>query len=72
MRSASVAAERVHPHAADLGHLPGEEGLPIGLGNLFGWTRNGVAHLVEKERRFGPSFARSSGLSPSFTWAIPR
>src|SRR5271166_1487474 len=48
----------------DLGHLPGEGGLLVGLENVVGWARNGVAHLVEKERRFGKVFRSQLGPIP--------
>ena len=48
----------------DLGHLPGESGLLVGLGNVAGWARHGVAYVVDKERRFGRLFRSQVGFVP--------
>jgi cytochrome P450 len=53
----------IKPNAA-LGHLPGEDGLLLGAGNVLRWMRHGVRHLVEQYRRFGPVYRTRFGPDP--------
>jgi cytochrome P450 len=46
----------VVPPSRDLGHLPGESGLMVGLRNLAGRKHSGSAYVTAQARRFGPVF----------------
>jgi cytochrome P450 len=73
---AAAVGDVSRPHAelplrARTDHLPGEDGLLVGIRNLVGWMRRGNAHLVEQRRRFGPVYRTRLGNKPVVCVADP-
>lgn len=59
------------PPRSNLGHLPGEAGLLVGVRNIFAPQRRGVAHYVDLQQRYGSVFRTQIGPIPLVIVAGP-